>query len=623
MNCAHLKVAIAGVLVSIGGGVGAISGQDSVRVYSGEEIVVTASRIPASFNEVARNVVYIDSEFMRQLPARNIIDVLDFIVGIDLKQQGPEGVQAHAKIRGASFKQTLIMVDGVKMNDPQTSHHNLQLPINIDDVARIEVLKGQGSRLFGPNAFGGVINIITKMAERKGGSFGAVLGGHGSQELEGSLQFKSAQAGHRLSFSNRKSDGYRENTDFDILSSSYRGRYSTRGAVIGLQAGYVNKRFGADQFYGVTAPSQLQWENTRTGYAAASVDFAVGSFQISPKLSWRKNKDHYIYDRNNPSYFENHHTSQSIGAELHASTRSRLGKTALGLEAGRENLESANLGDHERDQFGLFFEHNVQLGERVNMVGGLSAFKISGWDLAWWPGLDIGFSLSEQQRIYSSFGRAFRVPTYTELYYKGRSNIGNPALQPEKGWASELGYKFAGKQATAQVAVFTRMNENLIDWGWVATNPAWASVAGDSVWQSNNIAALRTSGFEVDMRLIPAQLSLPAAIKQISINYTWLSSGFSEGNLDSKYVITHLKHQFKGMLVLGGGRFLNTWIFNYDDRLSFDASDHFKVDVRAAFTWQKSEFFLSVNNLFNKHFQEYLGIPQPGRWLKVGLKNDF
>ena len=99
-----------------------------------QDVIVTASRAPISFSDLTRSVIVIDSSDIKETPVNSIQDLLQYTSGVDIKQRGVDGVQADASIRGGTFEETLILIDGVKMSDPQTAHHNLNLPISLDNV---------------------------------------------------------------------------------------------------------------------------------------------------------------------------------------------------------------------------------------------------------------------------------------------------------------------------------------------------------------------------------------------------------------------------------------------------------------------------------------------------------
>jgi len=566
-------------------------------------IIVTASRIPTSFEHVNRTIEVIDKSQIEQLPASDIQELLETVAGVDIRQQGPQGVQADVSIRGATFEQTLILLDGVKINDPQTGHHNMNLPIDIKEIERIEVLKGPGSRLYGPNAFGGASNIITtKPEDKKSTSLQTHYGEDQTYDGVVSTSLPTGALKNRITVSAHGSDGYRPNTEFRNLNGSYRGDLSFGANNLRMNFGYTDKEFGANQFYGST--SELQWEETKTTFASSAFDFNNENMLVSPKVFWRRHKDHYIWNRERPSLYENFHTTNIYGLEMQMTTLFKFGEIAFGGELSREEITSNNLGEHGRSKAGLFLENKKEWLPKLNVSVGASAFYYSDWGWQVWPGFDAGFSLSPKQKVYLSYGQAFRVPTYTELFYTDPRNRGNSNLEAETNWSWELGYRFTGQRMKVDLAFFRRQNENLIDCVW--TEP-------DSMWQAQNITELVTDGFEAGFRLF---LSF-AGLKSFRVNYTYLNSDKDVGSLTSKYTINHLKHQLVSTIDYDilPGTISQNWVVRYEDRLEFD--NQLLLDTRLI--WRFEQF----SNILNETYQEFLLFQMPGRKFKMGLRYDL
>ncbi|MEW6701979.1 MAG: TonB-dependent receptor plug domain-containing protein, partial [Bacteroidota bacterium] len=219
------------------------------KEYKIDEVVVTASRIPMNYSKLLRTVSVINSFDIKKLPVNNIQDLLQHVGAVDLRARGVEGVQADAGIRGGTFEQTLILIDGVKIIDPQTGHNNLNLPISLDNVERIEVLKGEGSRMFGANAFSGAVNIITKKSKAPLLSFSALGGQNALFETNLFGTYPIGFTGNNFYFSKKKSDGYRYNTGFEITNFSAGQNIFLEEGIINFLFGYTDKKFGAYNFY--------------------------------------------------------------------------------------------------------------------------------------------------------------------------------------------------------------------------------------------------------------------------------------------------------------------------------------------------------------------------------------
>jgi len=334
-----------------------------------DEIIVTAGMVPVSVSEVPRSVSIIRLEDIQNSPVQNLQDILSYVPGLDVKARGLESVQADVSIRGGSFEQTLILLDGVKLNDPQTGHHNMNLPVNMNDIERIEILKGPASSIYGPDAFAGVINFITKKennselsANLSGGSFGFFNAGL-------SVHVPYAESSNMLSISKTKSDGYMHNTNFDITTFYYNTIVPFSEGSANVAVGYTEKSFGANGFYTTLFPNQ--WESTKTLLVSSGADYSFGQIKLIPKVFWRSNQDHYLLDYTNPSFYMNDHKTNSYGAELRSVFLTDVGSIELGGDLNFDNINSSNLGIHSRREGGISAEYVVSPVENFKLAAGV------------------------------------------------------------------------------------------------------------------------------------------------------------------------------------------------------------------------------------------------------------
>ena len=584
-------------------------GQDSLTVFNlDENIVVTASRIPTNFPSVARSIIVINQDQIQNSCANTIGQLLETSAGIDLQQRGDNGVQADLNIRGATFEQSLILIDGIKMSDPQTGHHAMDLPLTVNDIKKIEILKGQGSRLYGPNAFGGVINIITKNASVTEVSISNFLGYHKFYERDFSILVPIGNGGHRFSIVQKASDGYRENTDFNIRTASYGFNYVLGKHELSLFSGFMDKKFGANNFYHSAFPNQ--WERTQTSTGKAGVTGELLSLNYSGNLFWRYHTDEFMLNRENPSFYHNRHYTHVYGLDFHLSKFNLFGNTSIGGETIKETIESNNLGSHRRLKSGLFFEHQASI-KNMHITLGSTLYHYTDWGWQAWPGLDLSYQISDQTNLYASVGYAFRAPTFTELYYSDPANQGNINLKAEKGWNYELGWRFNNAFLFTNMALFRREGKNLIDWIWQTP---------DSIWQAQNITEVNTNGFEFDLKYTNGFNTNLIGLNSARLSYTYLNSEKNLPSLISKYVINHLRHQaVLGMdfYIFSRSLTLNTK-YRYEDRIHFD--EQFLLD--ANINWQIGKYFkihLDATNILNHIYEDFHSVPLPGRWIKTGM----
>lgn len=584
-----------------------ISAQDNIK-HTLDDVVVTASRTPVAFSDLTRSVVVIYPDEINETPVSSIQDLLQYVSGVDIKQRGIEGVQADAGIRGGSFEQTLILIDGVKLSDPQTAHHNFNLPVSLDNVERIEVLKGQGSSIYGPNAFSGIINIITKKGRENLLSLQAAGGENGFYEGVLSASFLLGNLGNQISVSKKKSDGYRHNTDFYIINVSYGSSFESDLGSVNLFFGYNDKEFGANSFYSTAFPNQ--WEHTTTKLVSVSIKTGSENLSVSSSGYWRSNDDEFLLNYENPSFYRNTHKTNVYGFELQSSLNTSIGITSVGGEYSKDKIESSNLGNHSREKYGLFAEHFFSPVKNLTAIVGAFAYDYAliGWRL--WPGFDVAYRISPNIKLFGSVGKAFRIPSYTELYYSDPVTEGDASLQHEETINYEIGANIIQSFYSVTVSLFRKEGKNLID---------WVRTSDDEKWMVMNIAEVNTSGIDAGISFMPKMIIPGLPVSRLGINYTYLNSDKSTPEFRSRYVLDYLRHQL--IVNISNDFFFNikqSWAFRYEDRVNLESN--FIVDTRLMYSIQQFEVFVKASNLFNKSYKDITGLPLPGRWITGGVK---
>ncbi len=589
---------------------GALAEEGAPRASDKEEhVVVTGRRAPAAFSETARHVTVITREEIEAAPVQDLAALLEHVAALDVRQRGSRGVQADLSLRGSTFEQVLLLVDGVKVSDPQTGHHLMDLPVTLEDIERIEILGGPGSRLYGPNAFGGVVHVITRRPAGEELSLRGELGSHGARRAHAAAGFAGAGGTHRLSAARSRADGERENTDFTIENIAWTSRWERGADALRLQAGHTDKRFGARDFYSARFP--WQWEATKTSYASLSGERRREKSHAQLALSYRRHDDEFLLDRRDPGFYRNLHRSDVLSLEGQFSVATRLGTLALGGELGREELDSNSLGQRERDRSGLFVEQEITLGPRAELVVGAFAHHTSDWGWELSPGAELGVRLGEGLRLYGSAGRAFRVPTYTELYYASPANIGNPELEPEEAWSYEGGLRFERGRYRGELTLFYRDAEQLIDW---VLDPE------TDVWQATNLTAVETRGVELDSRFaFGGRRALGVPLRALNVSYAYLDADKDAFGATSRYALQHLRHKAVATLRFGqpGAALTPSVTLRFEDRLT--AASYLLVDARVAWRRGPVELYLAGSNLGDRSYEELPGLVAPGRWVHGGV----
>lgn len=576
-----------------------------------KEVVITSSRIDLPFKENSRTIQIVTAEDIKKLGVTNVADALQQIAGIDVRRQGVNGMQSDLYIRGGSFDQTLLLIDGIKVDDAQTGHHTMNLALPIEVIKRIEVIKGPAARVFGQNAFTGAINIVTKdvednslMAKVQGGSFGQFIA-----EATGTVTMK--ESNHIVHFSKNFSEGYRHNTDFDNTNYVLKSQFNKNKLPIELLTTYSERKFGANGFYGIASATE-QYEETQASLVGLSTVIKKGNFTWKPRIYWRRNQDLYLYIRSNPSAYRNMHITNKIAAELNGSYQSSLGISGFGVEFSKYYISSNRLGDNQRAIASLFLEHRFQFFNNIfDVTPGISASYFSDFDNQVFPGLDLGVQISDKFRAYGNIGTSYRVPTYTNLYYTSPTTISNPDLNTEEAFSQEVGFKYLSNKFNMSVAFFNRDADNLIDYVRENTTDAW---------QAKNIQSVNTKGYETHLDYFFSINKLP---QKIQLGYSYLDNDVkaSEANF-SQYSINSMKHQFTSSVQFNFFKGFNTtFAYRYVERTS--GMSYNVYDANLSYRIKAIEFSLFANNIFNAEYIESGMIPMPKGNILFGMKYMF
>jgi iron complex outermembrane receptor protein len=517
-------------------------------------------------------------------------------------------VQADASIRGSTFDQVLILINGIKISDMQTGHHSMNLPIDMDNVERIEILKGPAARVFGQNAFAGAINIITKNPEETFIKLQAVAGenGLGGGRLSASLYENGV--GHYLSASRDFSDGYRYNTDYVISNYFYQAGWKGKAGTYRLLSGLTDRSFGANGFY-ASAAFQDQYESVQTSLTALSLQTNPREhIRVDHRLYWRRNQDEYIFNKNNPTAYRNLHTNNTLGYEVNTSINSKAGTTGMGMDVNHLKLTSNNLGDHNRNVATLFLEHRFEfMNKRFDVTPGVQLNHYSDFGTNVFPGIDAGYVLTSKLKAYANWGYTYRVPSYTDLYYSDPVNESNPDLQPEYALSYEAGLKLlhiAG--LTAQASYFVRNGNRIIDRTRESENDPW---------RPYNLIGVDMRGVDMNISYAFPKINF---LHRLDVGYTYIDAEKQQEVTISRYALDNLNHQVIGALTLKFGKqVFASYYFRYVDRAAMD--DYMLSDLRLNWSNPSWSVFADVTNMFNQTYRETNLVVMPGRWAKLGV----
>lgn len=568
-----------------------------------ERIEIQSKFLSLPIKKINENIEVISAKEIAASPAKSIDELLQQTGGIDIRRRGANGVQSDISLRGSSFEQVLVLVNGIRMNDAQTGHNSMNIPVDLANVERIEIVKGASAQRFGNNAYAGVINIVTKTSTQETAKISAEAGDFSTYALGLSSTFGKGKFSNLFQATTHHSEGYRHSTDYDIHNYFYQNEYQLQNGKIGLQAGFSEKKFGANGFYASPAYTE-QYEETQASIVALKHQQKFGNFNLNSNIYWRRGQDMYILIKNKPQVYRNMHIGNNLGGEINGSYRSKLGVTGVGVEVRKEYLVSSNLGDRNRFITQVFAEHHFSLiNDKLQISPGISWSNFSNGGNFFYPGLNAGFDFDENHKIFGNISKVHRIPTFTDLYYKSKTELGNADLTPEHALSAELGYKFQKKNILAKVSGFLRNTDNAIDWlKNLLTDP----------WQAQNIGELRLKGVETEFkhRVNPWL--------DYGVSYTFLENKHSGDRL-YRYSLDNFKHQFIANLGVKFCENLNSeLIYHYNERAS--RYSYNLLDAKLNFQKENLSLYLLVNNLTNTNYTENFGIPMPKRWFHVGFR---
>lgn len=617
-------------------------GEPNKEVTLGD-LEITGSLAPLTTGQGVRVVTVLTRDEIQAAPVQSVNDLLKLVTGVDVRQRGPIGAQTDVGIRGGTQEQITILLNGINICDPQTGHNTMDLPCDVADIVRIEVLEGPAGRVYGTQSLMGAINVVTRRDERlemkderydytkghvrvEGGSFGYA-------QAAASISHFSSLTSH-LSASYTRSDGYSRskggqlNSDYSGVKAFYQGSSQAGDVRLNWHAGISDRGWGSNTFY--SAKFDEQYEKTTKLYTAVQAE-TTGALHLKPALYWNHSRDRFELIRGSEAKVPfNHHRTNVVGLNVNGWFDWLLGRTALGAEFRNEDIVSTNLGEPldkpfshykvglNRSQLSIHAEHNIML-RQLTLSAGFIAIRNTGneMDFKVYPGIDASLRLNSHWKLFASYNESLRMPTFTELYYSVGGHKADKYLKPEELRAVEGGVRFEHRAWSVEGKTFYHHCRNIIDWV-MDTRDA------DPVWQSVNLTKVNTLGQE-----LAVNCRLSAVNWQIA--YTHLHQHKDEQpHLQSQYSLEYLRHKLAARLNWQLSRHLSTTLcYRYQDRTgSYTSTDgevrdyrsYSVVDARVAWKMTTTELYAEANNLTSTHYIDYGNVPQPGCWVVIGCK---
>ena len=622
------------------------------KMYELEEVEVTGSRVPLTVSQAARIVTVLDREAIAAAPVQSINDLLKYAAGVDVRQRGDIGVQTDISIRGGTFDQITILLNGINICDPQTGHNAADFPVELSEIERIEVLEGPAGRVYGTSSLVGAINIVTRTAKDSGaevfadgGSYGYFKGGVVVKHVKDNLS-------NQISGSYNRSDGFSRskagnlNADFKYARFFYQGRYENDQVDVRWHAGFTNKDYGANTFYSTL--SDEQFEHVRKYYTAVQAETKGDVYHFKPSVYWNRSDDRFEFYRGMPEKSPfNYHQTDVYGVNLNNYIQTFLGKTAFGAEFRNEGVRSTSLGEPlnspvkvpgadadftlglNRTNLSFHLEHNIVL-RRFTLSAGVIAVKNTGNEMnfRFYPGVDASYQFARDWKVYASYNTSLRMPTFTELYYSVGGHKADKYLKPEEMQAVEVGVKYLRPGIRGTLSLYRYHGTDMIDW------IKDISQGDDAPWQSVNHAVINTMGAEVSVLIdIRELMQRDAFVRSVNVSYSYIDQDKeTTPNLQSKYALEYLRHKFVAQANFRIWKLLEMNVsYRWQDRMGnyqkgnsmVPYEPYSLVDVR--FTWNAPQYkiYLEGNNLLNKTYYDHGNIPQPGIWVRAGASYKF
>ncbi|MFH1578449.1 MAG: TonB-dependent receptor [Candidatus Omnitrophota bacterium] len=538
--------------------------------------------------------------------ARSLPEAIGFL-GIDTQARSlGYGVQTDFSLRGLGFESLAISLDGQRLNDPQTGHHNGDIPLALGDIERIEL-----------NALKGIVNIVSKSPWDSKNSFMFSSGQHQTLATRLSLVNKSDNLSLRFSLEQKESAGYRYDTDFEIstgsLSSNLRFNQEQEA---NLFLGYDEKEFGAYDFYTPNSgyPSK-EW--TKTLIVSAGLNLNTDSFLFKPKFLWRRHYDKFMLDKTQiKSSYLNHHYTDVYTTGLSAQIfEGFFDHFVLAAQYQQEMINSRRLGGHIRGQGSVSMDIQKALSERIFLDNSLAYNFFDSFKNRVTGSMALVYSFPFNQRVSLGVSNTIRKPSFTELYYQDPTTIGSDYLVSEKSFTYQLGYDYYPEGFNIGLVAFFRQEDDLINWV--------KQVPGDN-WQAMNMLKADCFGIEsyFSIRLNP--------VFNLSFNYSYLDRSLKDSGWLYKYGQNYATHLLNSFVEFDLPFFSSSIELQYKKRpqrngwLLTNLSLWRKLDFKEAGPSKKAgedaRIFCRINNLFNVGYQDIEGIPSPGRWVEAGIR---
>jgi iron complex outermembrane receptor protein len=606
-----------------------------------DPVTVTGTLSEINASKTGRNIIVLKGKDIANLPVKSLDELLRYIPGIEVQSRGAMGSQSDITMRGGTFQQVLIIMDGLRLNDPNTGHFSSYIPVAPDEIEKIEVLKGASSAVYGSDAVGGVINITTKnfanSIKQKTETNAQLIGGEYGL-LNGALHhlYTNQKTIFQISGLTNNADGQQQRgisgfVHNHLIAASFNQQIDNWN--IGFRSSYDYRKFAAQNFY-TSFVSDTAQEKVKTFWNQLNLTYQKQKDKFSLVAGFKNTEDNYLF--NNISVAN---SSFSNLFQLTSYYEHQLNKNSIvtgGAQYLGRNIKSNDRGEHTVSQAAAFVVVQQAVSKNISVNGSLRFDwnEFAGWVVV--PQVNASYKRNNIQ-LRASAGNALRYADFTELYNNYNKTlvtsgkIGNPDLTAEKTFNYEAGVDwFVKNNAKISFGIFQRQCNNLIDWATTAYTDMPRKdnlIATGNYLLAKNVAQVTTSGAELDV-LLNKQISYQ---KNITANFglVWLNSESNNGPL-TLYVSSHAKFlsnfsiryntQYYGITING---LYKTRMPQAGTAVIATVSENYFVmnaRVNAFIIKNVLTAFVQADNLFNTSYNDFLGTPMPSRWLQAGLR---
>jgi outer membrane cobalamin receptor len=568
------------------------------------QVITTAEPLP--FAESDRSVNQI---LAREAPTGTdtFVDLLRTDPSLNVQARTGEGVQADLSIRGTTFEQSLVLVNGFRVNDPETGHLNLDIPVPLDAITRVDILHGSGSTFYGSDAIGGAVNLLTgQPAPGLNFTYRSGAGNYGSLENHLRASYSTGPFAEQLTASRDQSDGFAYDRNYASNASASESWLKTRPGTTDILLATSDRPYGANNFYGNYPESE------RTKAWLASIQQQLGA-RTAASFGYTRHTDEFVLIVTDPAAYENNHITSSYEGALRRADPIRRNTTlSYGLEESGDTIHSNSLGQHARNQGAGYANLSLRAIRRFSLSLGAREEVLSSQGSIFSPSVAGAYTLTSTLRLRASAGHGFRQPTYVDLYYSDPATLGNPALKPESSWSYEGGADWTPANSRLRFsAVGYRLNQtNAIDYS--KPQLATPTLTAAEKWQAVNVPTLDITGAEATLRI-----RLPGT-QQLQLSYNANHSANLPANTISEYAFNYAaQNAIFGYTASFGQLALHTQV-NIVQKTTQTAYPLWDLDL--ARSTGAIRPYLRLLNLANTGYTELPFIPMQGRTIMGGMQ---